>query len=64
MMEQRQLEEKDEVKLQSSESIGAEEERAGKFILKIQMKNKEVAFLRLKLKYPGLEIDKTGKDCL
>ena len=64
MMEQRQLEEKDEVKLQSSESIGAEEERAGKFILKIQMKNKEVAFavhLRMKLKYPRLEIDKTGR---
>ena len=36
----------------------------GNSILKIQMKNKEVAiaaYLGLKLKYPGLEIDKTGR---
>ena len=36
----------------------------GRSILKIQMKNKEVAFaahLGLKLKYPGLEMDETGR---
>ena len=38
----------------------------GRSILKVHMKNKEVviaAHLGLKLKYPGLEIDKTGKYC-
>ena len=56
---------KDIAWFQSPESVMSAVDTSGRSILRVRMRNKEVAiasYLGLKLKYPGLEIDKTGED--
>ena len=56
---------KDIAWFQSPESVMSAVDTSGRSILSVRMRNKEVAiasYLGLKLKYPGLEIDKTGED--
>ena len=56
---------KDIAWFQSPESVMSTVDTSGRSIFRVRMRNKEVAiasYLGLKLKYPGLEIDKTGED--